>query len=121
MAGLITDTTKGIIAIRPKDSQGQVLASLDTAILHDRNGAELKEWKALSDYAHSFGSSFDAQYYKGREQRIFVPTTPRSLFEKPNAFALSAGMVSAGVLATLIVAIALVRLWRRRQQQRVQG
>jgi 2',3'-cyclic-nucleotide 2'-phosphodiesterase (5'-nucleotidase family) len=118
MAGLITDTTKGILSITPRDASGAALTDINTAILHGADGAELKEWLALSDYTHSLSPEDFAQYYTAREQRISVKTTPVTLLKNPSGFALIAAAVVIVLLVLLVGVVLLIRRALRKRKAR---
>jgi len=108
MAGMVNDTSKGIIHLSPRDKNGAIIKNLDTAVLHDKNGAEIKEWKAFVDYLDKVSAGgtkpIPAKYYTARKQRTLVKTNLVTLFEKPSAFA----WIAAGGLIVLVLVVAAV-------------
>ncbi|MDR1775628.1 MAG: 5'-nucleotidase C-terminal domain-containing protein [Actinomycetes bacterium] len=122
MTGLITDTTRGIVKILPRDASGAVMHDINDAILHDTEGAELKEWQALSHYVNSFPVVAETgqrmipeSYYAGRDQRIELATNPLTLFENPNGFAV---LVAVIIVAFVVVVVGVVLLIRRARRHR---
>ena len=43
----------GLLKITPKDKNGKVITDFEDHIIHDQNGAEVKEWYALASYLES--------------------------------------------------------------------
>lgn len=119
MAGLVTDTTHGILSVVPKFQDGTEIKDFNDAILHYENGEEIKEWISLANYVESFDKIPD-QYDSGREQKISVKTTPLSLIKHSNNFAKIAYVVII-VLIILIVLIirGIVKKIKKRKQKKI--
>lgn len=54
MINMVSDVTKGIISISPRDENGNKVSDFYTLSLKDKNGNEIKEWIAFKDYLESF-------------------------------------------------------------------
>ena len=54
LVGLMVDKSFSILSAKPKDSVGNSITDLNTAIIIDEKGKELKEWLALQSYLQSF-------------------------------------------------------------------
>lgn len=54
MLGMLNGLTKGILSITPKDQNGEPLTDFYSMSLKDKDGNEIKEWVAFSDYLESF-------------------------------------------------------------------
>lgn len=113
MAGLVTDTTHGILSVIPKLEDGTEIKDNNDAILHYDNGNEIKEWISLSNYISTFEkndngiSQIPDAYDAGREQKIAVNTNLITLVKHSNNFA---KIVYAIVLVLIILVILIIRL-----------
>ena len=56
MLGAVTDKSFGLLTITPKDEQGVPVTDFEARILHNADGAEVKEWYALASYLQSMGT-----------------------------------------------------------------
>ena len=57
MLGKVTDLSKGLLTVEPKDKNGVPVddgGTYDTCIIHCKDGSELKEWYAFAAYVASF-------------------------------------------------------------------
>lgn len=54
MLGTVKGKSFGLLELTPKDSDGNPITDFDKHIIKDKNGEEIKEWKALADYIASF-------------------------------------------------------------------
>ena len=57
MLGKVTDMSKGLITITPRDKNGTPIddgGTYDSRIVHRRDGSELKEWYAFASYVSAF-------------------------------------------------------------------
>ncbi|UQT47073.1 5'-nucleotidase C-terminal domain-containing protein [Flavonifractor plautii] len=61
MLGTVNDQSFGILAITPKDAQGNVITDYEEHIIYNPNGSEVKEWYALASYLQSMGE-VDGRY-----------------------------------------------------------
>lgn len=84
MLSAVTDMSKGLLSIIPKDENGNPITDYSSAVIYDEDGNELKAWMALEKYLESFSTGADGvsvipEYYStthGRKNRIssFKPT-----------------------------------------------
>ena len=106
----------------PKDKNGQVIEDFEQHIIHDQNGAEVKEWYALASYLESFepneeGVSEIPSYYKeaeGRKQR----DDSRSLadiLKQPNRFA---WIAYGGILILILLTAGIVGNFIKKRKKR---
>ena len=116
MLGTVKDRSFGLLAIEPKDENGQPVTDFTQFILRDQNGNEIKEWYALASYLGSFGGSGIPEHYAAPDGRKAVSRSwnPIELVRSPNWLTF-AGLV---LLALLVVGItlgirAVVRIRRR--------
>lgn len=108
MLGAVTDMSKGILAVVPKDENGNAITDPLSCIVYDDNGNELKAWVALSNYLSSFsgndkGISVIPEYYRETQGRKVVndSLTPRAMFKNTSVFFYI-------VLAILLLIICLI-------------
>lgn len=104
MAGLVTDTTHGILSVVPKFQDGTEITDINEAILYYENGEEIKEWVSLVNYISSYETIPD-QYNLGREQKISVKTTLVTLVESSNTFAIIVYVAIFVILGLIILII----------------
>ena len=52
MLGMVEEKSFGILSITPRDENGDPVEDMETRILHNPDGSEVKEWFALADYLH---------------------------------------------------------------------
>ena len=69
--------SKGILKITPKNADGEPITDFEKYIIHDQNGAEVKEWYALASYLESFsendeGVSVVPERYEKTENRKVI-------------------------------------------------
>lgn len=114
MLGAVEDTSFGILTVTPRDAQGNPIAvdQLEDYILHDAQGAEVKEWQAVAGYLQSMGGEMDPKYGQtdGRKY-VYASWNPVSLLKNaglPTAVAILALVL---VLVLLIVVVLLLRKW----------
>lgn len=123
MLGAVEDKSKGILKLAPKNEKGEVITDFEEYIIHDRNGAELKEWYALASYLESFGSNEEGiskipERYRTEERRKVIQdsTNPVELLKNPNAFAVKVYMAVLFLLFLLAVVVLYV-IGKRRQRR----
>ena len=118
MAQLIPQKTHGLLSLQPKNAQGKVVSDLNSCILRDSSGTELKEWLALNDYLLSMPkvngvATIPARYYGDQHTKLVLKTTPGNLLRAPN----KVGVLAAAVVCVLLAVIILV-IWRIRRARR---
>lgn len=93
MLGAVTDMSKGLLSVIPKDKNGNPITDVNSCIIYDENGNELKAWVALVDYLGSFekndqGISEIPQYYAETQNRKVVndEISLRSMFANTSMF-----------------------------------
>jgi len=122
MAQLIPKKTYGLLNIQPKDAQGKTVSDLNSCVLHDSSGTELKEWLALDDYLLSMPKTagiptIPARYYGDQHTKLVVAATPGNLFKAPNKVGWLAAAIVCVVLALIIFVIWRIRRSRRRRHK----
>lgn len=123
MLGAVEDKSKGILKLAPKNEKGEVITDFEEYIIHDRNGAELKEWYALASYLESFGSNEEGiskipERYRTEERRKVIQDSTNlvELLKNPNAFAVKVYMAVLFLLFLLTVVVLYV-IGKRRQRR----
>lgn len=114
MLGAVEGQSKGILKITPKNAEGEAITDFEEYIIHDQNGAELKEWYALASYLESFdkneeGVSVVPMRYTETEGRKVEQNSTNliELLRNPNKIAM---VVYAIVLILLILIVLIVRV-----------
>lgn len=93
MLGAVTDMSKGLLSVVPKDEDGNAITDPLQCIIYDKDGNELKSWIALSGYMESFskneqGISVIPDYYRTTHNRKVVNDSLsfRALFKNTSKF-----------------------------------
>ena len=93
MLGAVTDMSKGMLSVVPKDENGNPITDIKTCIIYDENGNELKAWAALCKYLSSFsrnseGISVIPEYYNTLHNRKVVTDSlsPRAMFKNTSKY-----------------------------------
>lgn len=114
MLGAVEDKSKGILKLTPKNEDGEVITDFEEYIIHDQNGAELKEWYALAGYLESFeenenGISQIPERYSMEEGRKVIQDSrnPVELLKNPNKIAVIIYLI---VLLLIMLIVLLVML-----------
>lgn len=123
MLGAVEDTSKGILKITPKDENGNEIEDFEKYIIHDQNGAEVKEWSALATYLQSFakneeGISQIPSYYENATARKVDTKSGNiiGLLEHPNKIALILyAVIIIIILLVILLVRALIRRYRRKR------
>ncbi len=125
MLGAVEDKSKGILKLAPKNEKGEVITDFEEYIIHDRNGAELKEWYALASYLESFESNEEGiskipERYREEEGRKVIQdsTNPVELLKSPNAFAVKVyGAVLFLVFLLVVTMLYVIGKCRQRRME----
>ena len=123
MLGAVEDTSKGLLKITPKDKDGAEIKDFEKHIIHDKNGAELKEWYALARYLESFDKSAEGisqvpQSYgqtEGRKEEVDSKNII-DLVKQPNKFAFIVYGAVIGII--LLIALAVRFIIKRRKKKK---
>lgn len=113
MLAEVTDMSKGLLSIVPKDENGNAISDYNSAIIYDENGNELKAWYAVAEYLQSFsqgsnGISTIPAYYNSFHSRKVVNNsfTPASLFKNSSKFFY---IFMAIIVVFVVIVILIVR------------
>lgn len=102
MLGTVNDQSFGILAITPKDAQGNVITDYEEHIIYNPNGSEVKEWYALASYLQSMGE-VDGRYAAPEGRKVEHATwNPLSLLKNLNLFGWLAVLAEVLVLAAVV-------------------
>lgn len=116
MLGTVKDQSFGLLAIEPKDKEGNPITDFEDHIIYD-NGKELKAWYALTSYIDSFEDDKIPDYYnqlQGRKTEI-KSKNPVELFKQPNNIFWIVTAVVAVLILVVVGVVILVRKLRRRR------
>ncbi|MEG2989025.1 MAG: 5'-nucleotidase C-terminal domain-containing protein, partial [Oscillospiraceae bacterium] len=118
MLGAVNSKSFGILTITPKDKDGNVITNFEDHIIHNQNGAEVKEWYALASYLKSMGT-IDAKYEHTEGRKNIVPSwNPIALLKNANAVTLIVIAVVLVLLAILILVPVLIVRHHRKKKAR---
>lgn len=111
MLSTVNSKSFGILTITPKDRNGNVIENMEDHIIHNQNGAEVKEWYALASYLASL-ENVPLQYAAEMNRKVVVDSwNPISLLRNPNLFTL---LVLLIVVIVIVLIVLLVRFLVRR-------
>lgn len=111
MLSSVTDISKGILSIKPKDKDGNVITDFEEHLVY-MNGKEMKAWYAIAAYANSFeeedGVKVTPGYYETTHDRKVVDDSKNivDLIKNPNKYAVA---IVGIVVVVLIVFVLLLR------------
>lgn len=116
MLGLVTEQSKGLLSITPKDKKGKEIKNFDKHIVKS-GGKELKEWYALAKYIDSFkGGKVPSKYEKADARKTADNSyAPWSIVRQPNNYGV---MILAILLIPVVIIVGLIIFFRRRKHQR---
>lgn len=122
MLSAVTDMSKGLLKIVPKDENGNPVTDYKTAIIYDENGNELKAWMALERYLESFSKGADGvsvipDYYNAthnRKNRI-SSFKPNDYFKNSSKFFF---IFVAVILILILIIVLIVRTAVKRKHKK---
>ncbi len=121
MLGKMGDQTYGLVAVTPKNSRGEALASIDDAVIDadyvQAGVQELKQWPALAAYLQSMPDTdqdgipnLQARYRQAAGRYAALPSWNLiNLLEEPNKITL--GLL--GIMVVLAVTLVSLGRWMR--------
>ena len=122
MLGSVTDLSKGLLSIVPKNEDGTAVTDFEQRIIYD-NGKELKAWYALAEYLDSFedtngdGISDVPSAYATKQGRKVVDDSWNivKLVKNPNRYAfMIIGLVTLVIVLVVIIILGIRKLILRR-------
>ncbi|MBQ9979707.1 MAG: bifunctional metallophosphatase/5'-nucleotidase [Oscillospiraceae bacterium] len=108
MLGAVEGKTFGILNIAPRDANGNEIdtADLESYIIHDQNGREIKEWYALASYIEDMGT-MDQRYAGPEGRKVAQPSwNPVKLLKGANFITL---IVLAVIIILIVVIVLIIR------------
>jgi len=113
MLGAVTEMSKGLLSVVPKDVNGNPVSDPMQCIIYDSDGNELKAWKALCDYMMTFekdenGVSIIPAYYSAKQNRRVVNSSlsPRAMFKNTSKFFY---IIVAILLLIILIIVVIIR------------
>ena len=104
MLGAVESTSKGLIAITPRDAEGNPIAAdeLVNYVIQDQKGDPVKEWYAIASYLLEMGGEMNEHYgaTDGRKM-VYSSLNPTKLLRNANKFTYI-------ILILLILLVALI-------------
>lgn len=104
MLSAVESKSFGLLAITPKDKDGNIITDFEAHIIHDAQGREVKEWTAIAAYLVSLGVV--GEYYgttHGRKNSL-PDSSIGAFLAKPNRV----GKIAIAVAVALLLIIALI-------------
>ena len=109
MLGSVNGKSFGILNITPRDAQGNEITDLEQFIIHDKDGREVKEWYALASYLQSL-RTIPSEYAAEQGRKVLHDHfNVVELLKSPNWLTLIVYLLSAIVLAVLVILIYKIR------------
>lgn len=115
MLSAVESKSFGLLAITPKDKDGNEITDFEAHIIHDAQGREVKEWTAIAGYIASLGVIGD--YYgatHGRKNSI-PDGSIGAFLSKPNKVGKIAFAAAAVIL--LLIAFIIYRIVTRKKRK----
>lgn len=121
MLGSVEETSFGLLAITPRDAQGDPLTVDDLVnyVVRDENGVPVKEWYAIASYLDGMGESMNEQYAMTDGRKVVYSNwNPVKLLRNANKFTyiLIAVLLVLILLVTVIARAVLRRINRRKTE-----
>lgn len=111
MLGSVSDVSKGILSVQPKDAQGNPIEDLNDAIIY-ADGKELKAWQAIAMYTEAIGepdgTGVIPEEYSITQGRKVVEDSKNivDLVKNPNKYSI---IIVSAVLVVAVIVVLLVR------------
>lgn len=120
MLGAVESTSMGLIAITPRDANGDPIATDDLVnyVIKDKNGNPVKEWYAIASYLQEMDGEIDSRYGSTDGRKVvYSSLNPIKLLRNANKFT----YILLIVLALLIALIVFItkRIIRRIRKRRM--
>lgn len=122
MLGSVEDTSKGILKIVPKDKDGNAIKDFEQYIIHDQNGAEVKEWYALASYLESFEKNKEGipqvpSYYGTYEGRKTENASKNimDILRNPNKIAVVVYVLALVIMIILVLVVRFVICYTKKR------
>ena len=103
MLGLVNSQSYGILEVTPRDENGEPITDLESRIIHNADGKEVKEWYAVASYLEAMGTV--SEDYGDLQGRKIIDNS-----KNPVALLKNANWVTMVVLTVVLVVVLLVVL-----------
>nr|WP_325194742.1 5'-nucleotidase C-terminal domain-containing protein [uncultured Oscillibacter sp.] len=110
MLGAVEAQSMGLLTVTPRDENGEPVTDLESRIVRDAGGTELKAWYALASYLEEQGTATPPESRKTEA----ASWNPAALLADPGAPTL----LALGALLLLAVLVVLIVRWVRRRGRR---
>ena len=110
MLGAVEAQSMGLLTVTPRDENGEPVTDLESRIVKDAGGTELKAWYALASYLEEQGTVTPPESRKTEA----ASWNPAALLADPGAPTL---LVLGVLLLLAVLAVFIVRCVRRRRKQ----
>jgi hypothetical protein len=114
MLGAVTDMSKGLLKIVPKDKDGNPITDPYAAAVRI-DGKELKAWDAVARYISSFEEGDDGipvfpEYYSTTQglKNVDDSMSPAALLSNPNKYSIGITVIAIVLIAIPVAVIVLV-------------
>lgn len=115
MLGAVEAQSMGLLTVTPRDESGEPVTDLESRIIKDADGTELKAWYALASYLEEQGTLRPTELRK----EVRASWNPLALLASPGPPTLAVLGVLAALTALAVLTVKLVR--RRRKARRRSG
>ena len=122
MLGAVTDMSKGLLKVVPKDKDGNPITDPYAAAIYI-DGKELKAWDAVAKYVSSFEVNEDGvpefpEYYSQLHDRKVVNDAKdiKSFMSNPNKFSIAFSIVKNLIVVVPVMIVTLVVMRKRRKK-----
>lgn len=123
MLGAVTDMSKGLLKVVPKDKDGNPITDPYAAAIYI-GGKELKAWDAVAKYVSSFEVNEDGvpefpEYYSQLHDRKVVNDAKdiKSIMSNPNKFSIAFSIVKNLIVVVPVMIITIVVIRKRRKKE----
>ena len=120
MLPVITQETHHLFTIVPKDADGKPTTDYKAMTLHDKSGAELKDWTSLVGYLQSFSKNdkgvavIPESYKMARATKTSLPFSLTSYFKNTSKLG---AIIYAAVALVVVLAVFIVRGIKRKKKK----
>ncbi len=122
MLGAVTDMSKGLLKVVPKDKDGNPITDPYAAAIYI-DGKELKAWDAVAKYISSFEVNEDGvaefpEYYSQLHDRKVVNDAKdiKSFMSNPNKFSIAFSIIKNLLVVVPVMIVTIVVIRKRRKK-----
>ena len=122
MLGAVESTSYGLIAITPRDANGNPIATDDLVnyVIKDKNGNPVKEWYAIASYLQEMDGEIDSRYGSTDGRKVvYSSLNPIKLLRNANKFTYILLIVLALLIALIVFIVKrIIRRIRKRRMKK---